>query len=94
MPLFVAEHTHSADRCPARDPRMAAGLLALIANATRAGIKLHGDAVVDHQHRLCVIAEAESAEVVRRHFAPFGTMGTLTVSPASHCEEVVARGAC
>ncbi len=94
MPLFVAEHTHPADRCPARNPQIAAGLLAIIANAPSAGIKIHGDAVTRNQHHLYIIAEAENEEAVRKYFAPFGQMGTLTVSGASHCEEVVRRGAC
>ncbi len=94
MPLFVAEHTHPADRCPARNPQMAAGLLAIIQNAGKAGIRIHGDAVARDQHHLYVIAEAPDEASVRTYFAPFGQMGTLSVSPASHCEEVVARGAC
>jgi hypothetical protein len=94
MPLFVTEHTHPADRCPAKDPQMAAGLLAIIQNASKAGIKIQGDAVTNGHHHLYVIAEAPSEEAVRTYFAPFGQMGTLTVSPASHCEEVVSRGAC
>jgi len=94
MPLFVAEHTHPAERCPAKNPQMAAELLALIHNAGKAGIKIHGDAVADHQHHLYVIAEAANEDAMRTYFAPFGQMGTLTVTPASHCEQVVARGAC
>ncbi len=94
MALFVAEHTHPADRCPAGNPQMASGLLAIIKNADRAGIRIQGDAVAFHQHHLYVIAEAPNEEAVRRYFAPFAQMGTLTVTPASHCEEVVARGAC
>lgn len=94
MPLFVTEHTHPAERCPAGNPQMASGLLALIENAGQAGITIHGDAVTDHQHHLYVIAEAPNAEALRSYFAPFGQMGTLTVTPASRCEQVVARGAC
>jgi len=94
MPLFVTEHVHPAERCPAQDPKMAAGLLALIHNADQAGIKIHGDAVANHEHHLYVIAEAPDEETVLHYFAPFGQMGTLTVHRASHCEEVVARGAC
>ncbi len=73
---------------------MARGLLAIIAGAGKAGIKIRGDAVKDHQHHLYIIADADSAEVIKKHFAPFGQVGTLTVTPASHCEEVVARGDC
>lgn len=94
MPLYVTEHTHPADRCPAKNPQMAMGLLAIIRNAGKAGITIHGDAVTDHQHHLYVIAEAPNEEAVRNYFAPFGQMGTLTVTPASHCEQVVQRGAC
>jgi hypothetical protein len=94
MALFVAEHTHPAEQCPARNPAMAAGLLALIQNARKAGIEIRGDAVTNGQHHLYVIAEAPGEEQVRSYFAPFGQMGTLTVTPASHCEDVVSRGAC
>ena len=94
MPLFVTEHTHPADQCPARNPQMAQGLLAIIQNAGSAGIKIHGDAVTNQQHHLYIIADAPNEEVVRKYFAPFGQMGTLSVAKASHCEEVVARGAC
>jgi len=94
MPLFVTEHTHPADRCPAHNPQMASGLLAIIHGAGSAGIKIHGDAVTNKQHHLYIILEAPSEEAVRKYFAPFAQMGTLSVNPASHCEEVVARGAC
>ncbi len=94
MPLFVTEHTHPAERCPARNPEMARGLLALIENADKAGIRIQGDAVTNQQHHLYVIAEAPNEEAIRKYFAPFGQMGTLTVTPASRCEQVVARGAC
>ncbi|HTW40171.1 MAG TPA: DUF3303 family protein [Thermoplasmata archaeon] len=94
MPLFVTEHTHPAEQCPAQNPQMAQGLLAIIHNAGSAGIKIHGDAVTNQQHHLYIIADAPSEEAVRKYFAPFGQMGTLTVTKASHCEEVVARGAC
>ncbi len=94
MPLYVAEHTHPADRCPARNPQMAAGLLALLQNAGKAGIRIQGDAVAREKHHLYVIADAPDETTVRTYFAPFGQMGTLAVWPASHCEEVVARGSC
>ena len=94
MPLYIAEHTHTAEGCPARNPQMAGGLLAIIHNAGKAGIQVHGDAVATGGHHLYLIVDAESEHRVREYFAPFGQMGTLKVTPASHCEEVVARGAC
>jgi hypothetical protein len=94
MALFVAEHTHPAEQCPARNPQMAAGLLALIHGAPQKGIQVHGDAVANGAHHLYLIVDAKDEKAVREYFAPFAQMGTLTVSPASHCEQVVARGAC
>ncbi|HLM90831.1 MAG TPA: DUF3303 family protein [Thermoplasmata archaeon] len=94
MALFIAEHTHPGERCPAQNPQMAAGLLAIIHSAGQAGIRVHGDAVANGGHHLYLIVEAENEKKVRDYFAPFGQMGTLKVTPASHCEEVVERGAC
>jgi len=94
MALYVAEHTHPAERCPANNPQMAQGLLAIIHGAGKAGIQVHGDAVTTGGHHLYLIVDAPNEKAVRDYFAPFGQMGTLAVSPASHCEEVVARGAC
>jgi hypothetical protein len=94
MPLYVAEHTHPAERCPAQNPQMAQGLLAIIHGAGQHGIKVHGDAVTNGAHHLYLIVDAPSEKAVRDYFAPFGQMGTLSVAPASHCEDVVSRGAC
>jgi hypothetical protein len=94
MALFVAEHTHAAEHCPAENPQMAAGLLAIISGAGNHDIKIHGDAVTDGQHHLYLIVEAADVEAVRSYLAPFAQMGSLSVAPASHCEQVVARGRC
>jgi hypothetical protein len=96
MPLFVAEHQHPAEKCPAGDPRMAPALLQLVSkpNASQHGIEIHGDAVVRGGHHLYVIVEGPTEQAVQQYFAPFGMVGSLKVHSASHCEEVVARGSC
>jgi hypothetical protein len=96
MALFVVEHRHPADRCPAADPRMAPFLLQLLsdAGARSRGLKIHGDAVERGKHHLYIILEGPDEAAVRNYLAPFGQAGTLDVLPASRCEEVVARGAC
>lgn len=96
MTLFVTEHTHPGERCPANNPQMAAGLLQIVnaSNAKRHGITIHGDAVADGQHHLYLIVDAPAEAAVREYFAPFGQLGTLRVTPASHCEQVVGRGHC
>ncbi len=96
MALFVTEHRHGGETCPARDPQLAAGLLQIVnpANAKKHGIAIRAEAVASGQHHLYLIVEASDAEAVRSYFAPFGQLGTLQVTPASPCEEVVHRGAC
>jgi hypothetical protein len=94
MPLYLAEHTHRADQCPATNPQMAQGLLQIIHGASEHGIQVRGDAVTAGAHHLYLIVDAPSEQAVREYFAPFGQMGILSVQAASHCEEVVARGAC
>jgi hypothetical protein len=96
MALFVAEHTHPADHCPAANPKMAPFLLQVLSNesASKAGLKIHGDAVAKGQHHLYVIVEGPNEAAVRQYLGPFAQAGTLEVIPASSCEEVVARGAC
>ncbi len=63
-------------------------------NASKAGLKLHGDAVAKGQHHLFVIIEGPSETAVRQYLGPFAQAGSLDVIPASTCEEVVDRGAC
>lgn len=94
--LFVAEHEHPADRCPARDPQMGAMLLMHLseANAEKLGITIQGKAVADHLHRLYLILEAPSEKSVHQFMAPFAQAGSVKVLPASSCERVVERRGC
>jgi hypothetical protein len=96
MPLYVAEHEHPADRCPAGVPQMAPFLLKILSNeeASKHGLRIQGDAVARGKHHLYVIIEGPNEAAVKQYLAPFGQAGTLEVIPASHCEEVVPRGAC
>jgi hypothetical protein len=96
MALFVAEHRHAADRCPAADPQMAPFLLQLLSapEAAKHNIQIHGDAVAQGRHHLYLIVDGPDERSVRDWLAPFGQAGSLDVVPASHCEEVVARGQC
>lgn len=96
MALFVVEHQHPADRCPAGNPQMAPFLLQILSNenASKNGLKIVGDAVARGQHHLYVIIEGPNESAIKQYLAPFGQAGSLDVIPASHCEEVVARGSC
>lgn len=96
MALFVAEHRHPADHCPAQNSQMAPMLLQLLQPSTAAefGVKIHGEAVATGQHHLYLIVDAADEGSVRKYLAPFAQVGSLDVLPSSSCEAVVARGFC
>jgi hypothetical protein len=96
MALFVAEHRHPAERCPASNPQMAPFLLKLLSapEAAKHGVKIHGEAVARGQHHLYLVVDGPDEGAVRTWLAPFAQAGSLDVLPASHCEEVVSRGKC
>jgi hypothetical protein len=96
MALFLVEHRHEPEKCPAGDPKMASMLLKHLStdNAASYEIQLKGEVVIQGGHRLYLIAEAKNQETVRRFMEPFSHAGSVDVLPASTCEEVVARGVC
>lgn len=94
MALFMVQHTHAPDVCPAPDRKVAPQLLQILAAAPEAGVRILAEAVVDGEHELNLIVEADDANTVERFMSPFGQMGRVTVRPASPCERVVERGRC
>jgi hypothetical protein len=94
--MFVVQHRHEADRCPARDPRMAQMLLTHLSpqNTKRYGLTIHAEAVVDNAHALFMIVDGPDRESVTRFMQPFAQAGTVEILPASPCEVVVGRGGC
>lgn len=96
MALFVVQHKHNEETCPAQDPQMGQMLLQHLSpeNAATFGVKIHGDAVVDGGHALYAIVEASGQPQVDAFFAPFAQAGKVNVMPASSCEVVVERRGC
>ena len=96
MPLFVAHHQHTAETCPAKDPALGAMLLAHLgaANAEQHGVVIHGEAVLDGQHTLYLIAEADDRANLETFLQPFAMAGSVEIWPASHCAAIVERGGC
>jgi Protein of unknown function (DUF3303) len=96
MALFVARHQHEAETCPAKDPAMGKMLLDhLGAESSRThGVTIHGEAVLDGQHTLILIAEADDQTRLEQFLQPFAMAGSVDVWPASHCAAIVERGGC
>jgi hypothetical protein len=96
MSLFIVQHKHDAQTCPARDPKMGAMLLQHLspANANAHGVSIEGEAVVEGGHTLYMIAEADDQAALNRFMQPFAMAGSVEIWPASSCEAVVERGGC
>jgi hypothetical protein len=96
MSLYFVRHQHAAETCPAKNPEMGRMLLPHLskANARKFGIELHGEAVLDGQHTLVLILEADQKEYVEQFMAPFAQAGSVEILPASLCEAVVERAGC
>ena len=94
MALFVVRHQHAAERCPAQDPYSGAMLLNHLSrpNVRRHGVQIQGEAVVQGEHTLYLIVEADDESRVREFMQPFQMAGSLDIYPASTCARVVASG--
>src|SRR6188474_2473747 len=96
MALFIVRHQHAQDRCPAQDPYMGAALLNHLSrpNVRRHGLEMLGEAVVQGEHTLYVIVQADDEGRVREFMRPFRMAGSVDIYPASTCARVVASGGC
>jgi hypothetical protein len=96
MSLFVVEHQHTAEQCPAHDAEMALMLLKHLSPENAAGydVTIRGEAVIDNAHRLYLILDAPDREQVERFVQPFAQAGSIEIMAASSCESVVDRGTC
>ncbi len=96
MALFVVQHQHKAEDCPARDKNIAPMLLSHLSedNAKQFGIRILSDAVIDGGHTLYLTAEATDSSNIQRYMEPFARFGSVEIHAASRCETVVERGFC
>jgi DMSO/TMAO reductase YedYZ molybdopterin-dependent catalytic subunit len=96
MALFVVRHQHDASVCPAQDPYEGAQFLNILnrGNAREQGIHIHSEAVVNGEHALVIVAEADTESDLRTFFEPLSTVGSVEISPASTWAHVAASGGC
>ena len=96
MSLFVVQHKHPAETCPAGHPQMGPMLVQHVSpqNAQKYGVTVQGEAVVNGLHTFYLILEAGSEGKVKEFMAPFYQAGSVEIWPASSCEQVVERAKC
>jgi hypothetical protein len=95
MPLFVAQHRHLPQDCPA-SAGSGSGLLSVISatNAARHGVTIEAEALIDGQHRLILVVDAPDCETVQSFLAFLTECGDLQIVAASTAEQAVERGGC
>lgn len=93
--LFVAQHRHPPDKCPASSgsgPLLLSRVSA--AAAARYGVTIEAEALIDGEHLLLLVVQAASQEAVERFLAFLPGPGYLRILPACSAEEAVQRGGC
>ena len=95
IPLFVAQHRHRPEDCPAA-PGRGMRLLSRVSAATAAryGVTIEAEALPEGEHCLLLVVEAPSRQAVEHFLAFLAHPGDLQVLPASSAEEAVERGGC
>ena len=93
--LFVAQHRHPPDQCPA-SPGSGPLLLSRVsaAAAARYGVTIEAEALIEGEHLLLLVVQAAGQEAVERFLAFLPGPGCLRVLPACSAEEAVLRGGC
>lgn len=96
MSLFFVNHKHTSETCPAKNPEMGKMLLEHLSplNASRYGVSIQSDAVLDNQHTLVMLIDAGTRQQVENFMQPFQIAGSVEIWPASTCEVVVDRAGC
>lgn len=81
--LFVIDHEHTAENCPAGPFRPVKGFSNKLTSAAKgSGIKLHGLYVDMPGHHIYAIAEAETVDQLSRFVSPSLTdVGTTHIHP-------------
>jgi hypothetical protein len=93
--LFVAQHRHPPEHCPT-SAEMGSLLLSHVSAATAAryGVTIEAEALIDGEHCLLLVVEADSQQAVERFLAFLPHQDGLQVRPAFSAEEAVERGCC
>jgi hypothetical protein len=93
--LFVAQHRHPPDQCPA-SPGSGPLLLSRVSAATAAryGVTIEAEALIEREHLLLLVVQAASQQAVERFLEFLPGPGCLRVLSACSAEDAVQRGGC
>jgi hypothetical protein len=82
--LFHITHEHSEETCPAHDAdRMAATFGKLMEAIKETGINLRGFYANAPAHRVYLVVEADTVEIINKVLYPVLTIGTAEIEPVT-----------
>jgi uncharacterized protein with GYD domain len=89
MPLFLIEHTHTAETCPTQNPDMVRQLRSHVSdeNAAKMGVRILGDWASEPEHQVVFIVEADNPANVENLAGPFRHFGSVNVREGLTCEQ-------
>ncbi len=89
MPLFLIEHSHTAETCFVQNLDMVRQLRGHVAadNAERLGIQIRGDWVSEPEHTVVFIVETDSEEKAAAFATPFSHFGQVRIREGLTCEQ-------
>ncbi|MBI4463301.1 MAG: hypothetical protein HY647_01230 [Acidobacteria bacterium] len=90
MPLFLLQHTHSAENCPRKNPEVLRQLAShfTASNAGKHGVKMLADWVNAPEHTIVLVLETDVAEKAMKFALPLLDVGSLTIQMGATLEEV------
>lgn len=93
MALYLVQHTHTAEKCPTKNPDLVRQLSSHVtpANASKFGVKILADWVNENEHSVVLVLEADSKEQATKFAQPFQMVGTVSIKEGTTCQEVARQ---
>ncbi|MBI4444072.1 MAG: hypothetical protein HY649_11955 [Acidobacteria bacterium] len=93
MPLFLVQHTHTAEKCPRNNPETLRQIAAHFTanNAGKHGVKLLADWVNPPAHTAILVLETDVAEKAVSFALPLLEVGSLTIQVGATWDEVARK---
>ncbi|MCX6020669.1 MAG: sulfite oxidase [Chloroflexi bacterium] len=93
MSRFLVEHRHRNETCPSGNAEMVQQLAGHLhpENAARFGVQVLSDCVIEGEHTLIMVLEAESPDKITTFVTPFLMVGSVNIRPVITCDIVAAR---
>lgn len=93
MPVYLVQHTHTAETCPTKNQEMVRQLANHVTQVTadKYGVKILADWVSEPEHTVILVLEADSPDKAVNFALPFLNVGSLTIRAGATCGQVARQ---